>query len=88
MPPGFRLERAILKYSITSSRVLKIQNEKGLHARASAKLVEVVEGEFAGLGSLLAFEEFVDLGHQFGYTTSGNHDILVDLVRSQLEQRR
>lgn len=26
------------------SRTLKIQNEKGLHARASAKLVEVVEG--------------------------------------------
>ena len=26
------------------SRVLKIVNEKGLHARASAKLVEVVEG--------------------------------------------
>ena len=25
-------------------RVLKIVNEKGLHARASAKLVEVVEG--------------------------------------------
>lgn len=28
----------------SSSRVLKIINEKGLHARASAKLVEVVEG--------------------------------------------
>jgi len=27
-----------------SLRVLKIVNEKGLHARASAKLVEVVEG--------------------------------------------
>ena len=26
------------------SRTLKIVNEKGLHARASAKLVEVVEG--------------------------------------------
>lgn len=26
------------------SRTLKIENEKGLHARASAKLVEVVEG--------------------------------------------
>lgn len=25
-------------------RTLKIENEKGLHARASAKLVEVVEG--------------------------------------------
>ena len=28
----------------TARRVLKIVNEKGLHARASAKLVEVVEG--------------------------------------------
>ena len=28
----------------TVHRVLKIENEKGLHARASAKLVEVVEG--------------------------------------------
>ncbi|MDJ0822361.1 MAG: HPr family phosphocarrier protein [Paracoccaceae bacterium] len=28
----------------TVRRVLKIINEKGLHARASAKLVEVVEG--------------------------------------------
>ncbi|WP_439521322.1 HPr family phosphocarrier protein [Marivita sp.] len=28
----------------TAQRVLKIVNEKGLHARASAKLVEVVEG--------------------------------------------
>ena len=28
----------------TTRRVLKIINEKGLHARASAKLVEVVEG--------------------------------------------
>ena len=28
----------------TASRSLKIINEKGLHARASAKLVEVVEG--------------------------------------------
>lgn len=28
----------------TVSRSLKIVNEKGLHARASAKLVEVVEG--------------------------------------------
>ncbi|MCR8547974.1 HPr family phosphocarrier protein [Salipiger sp. P9] len=28
----------------TVHRVLKIVNEKGLHARASAKLVEVVEG--------------------------------------------
>ena len=28
----------------TVSRTLKIVNEKGLHARASAKLVEVVEG--------------------------------------------
>ncbi|MBS0124786.1 HPr family phosphocarrier protein [Thetidibacter halocola] len=28
----------------TVQRVLKIVNEKGLHARASAKLVEVVEG--------------------------------------------
>ncbi len=27
-----------------NTRVLKIVNEKGLHARASAKLVEVVEG--------------------------------------------
>ena len=27
-----------------ASRTLKIVNEKGLHARASAKLVEVVEG--------------------------------------------
>ncbi|WP_371039037.1 MULTISPECIES: HPr family phosphocarrier protein [unclassified Rhodosalinus] len=27
-----------------TTRVLKIVNEKGLHARASAKLVEVVEG--------------------------------------------
>ncbi|PSL17539.1 HPr family phosphocarrier protein [Shimia abyssi] len=30
--------------SATTSRSLKIINEKGLHARASAKLVEVVEG--------------------------------------------
>ncbi len=30
--------------SATAKRVLKIVNEKGLHARASAKLVEVVEG--------------------------------------------
>jgi phosphocarrier protein HPr len=28
----------------TARRALKIVNEKGLHARASAKLVEVVEG--------------------------------------------
>ncbi|MCL3882125.1 HPr family phosphocarrier protein [Marivita sp. GX14005] len=28
----------------TAQRKLKIVNEKGLHARASAKLVEVVEG--------------------------------------------
>ena len=28
----------------TVTRTLKIVNEKGLHARASAKLVEVVEG--------------------------------------------
>ncbi|MDO6727806.1 MAG: HPr family phosphocarrier protein [Cognatishimia sp.] len=28
----------------TNLRILKIVNEKGLHARASAKLVEVVEG--------------------------------------------
>ncbi|MCJ7872564.1 HPr family phosphocarrier protein [Marinovum sp. 2_MG-2023] len=28
----------------TVTRALKIVNEKGLHARASAKLVEVVEG--------------------------------------------
>lgn len=28
----------------TTSRTLKIVNEKGLHARASAKLVDVVEG--------------------------------------------
>ena len=27
-----------------TQRTLKIENEKGLHARASAKLVEVVEG--------------------------------------------
>ena len=27
-----------------TSRILRIVNEKGLHARASAKLVEVVEG--------------------------------------------
>lgn len=30
--------------SATAKRVLKIINEKGLHARASAKFVEVVEG--------------------------------------------
>ena len=30
--------------SETAQRVLEIINEKGLHARASAKLVEVVEG--------------------------------------------
>ena len=30
--------------SATAKRVLKIVNEKGLHARASAKFVEVVEG--------------------------------------------
>jgi phosphocarrier protein len=30
--------------SATAQRVLHIINEKGLHARASAKLVEVVEG--------------------------------------------
>lgn len=30
--------------SETVSRTLKIVNEKGLHARASAKFVEVVEG--------------------------------------------
>lgn len=30
--------------SETVSKTLKIINEKGLHARASAKLVEVVEG--------------------------------------------
>ncbi|WP_136439881.1 HPr family phosphocarrier protein [Pacificoceanicola onchidii] len=30
--------------SQTIQRTLKIVNEKGLHARASAKLVEVVEG--------------------------------------------
>ncbi|MGX9352968.1 HPr family phosphocarrier protein [Shimia sp. W99] len=30
--------------SETISRTLQITNEKGLHARASAKLVEVVEG--------------------------------------------
>ncbi len=30
--------------SATAHRVLNIVNEKGLHARASAKLVEVVEG--------------------------------------------
>lgn len=30
--------------SATAQRVLNIVNEKGLHARASAKLVEVVEG--------------------------------------------
>ena len=30
--------------SATAQRVLKIVNEKRLHARASAKLVEVVEG--------------------------------------------
>jgi phosphocarrier protein len=30
--------------SATAQRVLKIVNEKGLHARASAKFVEVVEG--------------------------------------------
>ncbi|WP_204112990.1 HPr family phosphocarrier protein [Shimia biformata] len=30
--------------SQTVSRTLQIVNEKGLHARASAKLVEVVEG--------------------------------------------
>lgn len=30
--------------SQTATRELKIINEKGLHARASAKLVEVVEG--------------------------------------------
>lgn len=30
--------------SAMAQRVLKIVNEKGLHARASAKLVEVVEG--------------------------------------------
>ena len=30
--------------SDTVTRTLKIINEKGLHARASAKLVEVVEG--------------------------------------------
>lgn len=30
--------------SVIAHRVLKIVNEKGLHARASAKLVEVVEG--------------------------------------------
>lgn len=30
--------------SQTVNRALKIVNEKGLHARASAKLVEVVEG--------------------------------------------
>lgn len=30
--------------SRTTQRILKIINEKGLHARASAKLVEVVEG--------------------------------------------
>lgn len=30
--------------TVSDRRVLKIVNEKGLHARASAKLVEVVEG--------------------------------------------
>lgn len=30
--------------SASAQRVLKIVNEKGLHARASAKFVEVVEG--------------------------------------------
>ncbi|CUI48364.1 HPr family phosphocarrier protein [Cognatishimia activa] len=30
--------------SETTNRTLEIVNEKGLHARASAKLVEVVEG--------------------------------------------
>jgi phosphocarrier protein len=29
---------------VSAERVLKIVNEKGLHARASAKFVEVVEG--------------------------------------------
>jgi phosphocarrier protein HPr len=31
----------------TTRRVLRIVNEKGLHARASARLVEVVEGHEA-----------------------------------------
>jgi phosphocarrier protein HPr len=30
--------------TVTAHRSLRIVNEKGLHARASAKLVEVVEG--------------------------------------------
>jgi phosphocarrier protein HPr len=33
---------------LSAQRVLKIINEKGLHARASAKFVEVVEGFDAG----------------------------------------
>jgi phosphocarrier protein len=33
-----------MTHAATCKRTLKIVNEKGLHARASAKLVEVVEG--------------------------------------------
>ncbi len=32
--------------------------------------------------------EFVDLGYQIWHPASGDHDILVDLVRRQFEQRR
>jgi phosphocarrier protein len=43
------------------SRQVKIVNEKGLHARAAAKLVEVVEG----------FDASVEVSHQ-GQSASGD----------------
>ena len=62
----------------TVTRRLEIVNEKGLHARASAKLVELVEGfevESRHARELIAHGADLRQGAQDGRDGGGNADI-------------
>ena len=82
------------------TRVLTIVNEKGLHARASAKLVELVEGfdadaEVVKDGMSVTGDSIMGLlmlaasrGTQIEVTTSGNDaDALADAIEALVADR-
>lgn len=82
------------------SRTLTIVNEKGLHARASAKLVELVEGfdaeaEVSKDGVFAAGDSIMGLlmlaaarGCQIQVTTSGAEaDALADAIETLIANR-
>ncbi|MEO1538402.1 MAG: HPr family phosphocarrier protein [Pseudomonadota bacterium] len=85
---------------VTMTRVLTIVNEKGLHARASAKLVELVEGfdadaEVSKDGVSVTGDSIMGLlmlaasrGTQIEVTTNGiDADALAEAIEALVKDR-